>query len=49
MHVADKRSRAIAKDTKMTTTAPNTMTVPVIITIDFSTDVLTSDAKRQAT
>jgi hypothetical protein len=49
VYVADKRSRAVAKAAKTTTDAPRTSTAPVCSTIDFSTDVLLVDAKRQAT
>jgi hypothetical protein len=49
VYLADKKSRAVTKAAKTATAAPNTLTTPIIITIDFSTDVLTADAKRQAT
>jgi hypothetical protein len=49
VYVADKRARAVAKATKITTAAQNTTTAPAISTINFSTDVLISDANRQAT
>jgi hypothetical protein len=49
VYVADKLSRAMAKAAKTTMDATITSTAPVFSTIDFSTDVLLSDAKRQAT
>jgi hypothetical protein len=49
MYVADKRSRAVANAAKKTVASPSTSIAPVSSTINFSTDVLTADAKRQAT
>jgi hypothetical protein len=49
MYVTDKRSRAVAKSAKTTSTAPSTSTAPVISTINFLTYVLTADATRKST
>jgi hypothetical protein len=49
LYVADKRSRAVAKEAKTTSVVPSTSTAPVSSTIDLSTNVLTADAKRQST
>jgi hypothetical protein len=48
-YISDKRLRAITKASKTTSAATSTSTAPVTSTIDFSTDVLTADAKRQTT
>jgi hypothetical protein len=45
-YISDKRSRAITKATKTTVAATSTSTIPVTSTNNFSTDVLTADAKR---
>jgi hypothetical protein len=49
VYVADKRSRVVVKAAKSTTDAPSTSKAFVCSTIDFSTDFLLADAKRQAT
>jgi hypothetical protein len=49
VYVAVKCSRAVAKAAKTTPADPSTSTSPVSSTIDFSTNVLTDDAKWQAT
>jgi hypothetical protein len=46
VYVADKQSRAVAKVAKTTSAAPSTSTALVSSTINFSTNVLTADAKR---
>jgi hypothetical protein len=48
VYVADKLSRDVSKSTKTATAAPNMLIATVSITINVSTDVLTSDTKRQA-
>jgi hypothetical protein len=48
-HISDKSLQAITKVTKTTAAASSTSTTPVTSTIDFSTDVLTADSKRQTT
>jgi hypothetical protein len=49
VYVAEIRFRAVYKAAKTTASAPNTSTTRVSSTIDFSTDVLTADAKRRTT
>jgi hypothetical protein len=49
VHVANKRSRAVAKSPKTTSAVPSTYTAPFRSTIYFSTDVPNTDAKRQET
>jgi hypothetical protein len=48
VYVADKRERAVSKSAETSTQAVTT-TTPVSSTLDFSDDVLLTDAKRQAT
>jgi hypothetical protein len=48
-YISDERSRAITKDANTSAAATSTSTTPFTSTIDFSTDVLTADAKRQTT
>jgi hypothetical protein len=48
VYVADKRAREVAKAAK-TSTPPATTTTPASIAIDFSADLLLTDARRQAT
>jgi hypothetical protein len=49
VYVADKRARAFLKHAPSTQTPVASLTAPVSSTIDFSTNVLASDVKRQAT
>jgi hypothetical protein len=49
MYVADKRARAVLKHAPSTPAHVAMSTAPVSSTIDFSTDVLAANAKRQAT
>jgi hypothetical protein len=49
IYVADKRARAVLRHAPSTPTPVATSTAPVSSTVDFSTDVIAADAKRQAT
>jgi hypothetical protein len=49
VHVTDKQAQAVLKHTSSTPTPVASSTAPVSSTIDYSTNVLAADAKRQAT
>jgi hypothetical protein len=49
VYVADKRARSVLKHAPSTPTPVEKLATPISSTIDFSADVLTADAKRQAT
>jgi hypothetical protein len=49
VYIADKRSRAASKSAKTAADGLSTSTATVSSTVYFSIDVLTADAKRQAT
>jgi hypothetical protein len=48
-YIYDKHLQAITKAGKTNTAATNTYTAPVTSTVNFLTNVLTADAKRQTT
>jgi hypothetical protein len=49
VYVADKRARPLLEHAPSTPTPVSSSTAPVSSTINFSTDVIAADAKRQAT
>jgi hypothetical protein len=49
VYVDDKRAQSVLNNAPSTPTSVATSTAPISSTIDFSTDVLAADTKRQAT